>query len=816
MLFVDVIVPIPLAYTYTYAVPEEWQASVKTLQRVLVHFGKNKHYAALVVKVHENAPTGYNAKFVEGLIDDDPLFTNKQVQLWYWMSQYYMCALGDVYNAATPGALKVNTDSIIQAKNISDEQLVHLPDKQRDVLEYIRNKGICTLSELMKTSSLPSVYKHVKQWLLKDFIEIEDTWSQSYKPKTAKHLYLHPSYHNEDELNEVLNEMQRAPKQLAIVLAYLKHGNFPDCLPVLQKTVMDDANASTASLKPLLERGVLYQSDEIIDRINPSQIKAKPLPELSSAQEDARKSISESYEKLPVCLLHGITGSGKTEIYVRLIQSCLDKGKSALFLVPEIALSTQLIKRLYAFFGEKLLCYHSKVNANERVEVWSRVKSSKEPFVLIGVRSSVFLPFRNLGLIVVDEEHESSYKQQEPAPRYQARDAAVVMGSLYKCQVLLASATPSVESIFNVQRGKYHLVELTERFGVAVLPEIKTINLNKEGRARKGEGFISEVFHDAIADRLERNEQSIVFQNRRGYVPQVLCETCGHIPFCVNCDVPLTYHRYINQLKCHYCGHHEAVFTSCPNCESTSVTLKGLGTERIQEDLKLLFPDKRVDRLDFETASGKKSLDDILTAFESGKGDILVGTQMLSKGLDFAKVSFVGVVSMEHLLAFPDFRSTERTYQLITQVAGRAGRSEAKGEVYLQTYNPELPIIQQIINQDFKGFLENELAERETFKYPPYYRLIRFSLKHKEKVIAWKAAENLALELKPIFGNLLFGPEAPYVERVRGRFIVELMCKFGRNADQVVVKDKIKEALNTFRINPNNKKAFLIIDVDPY
>jgi primosomal protein N' (replication factor Y) len=816
MLFVDVIVPIPLAFTYTYAVPEQWHQNIKTLQRVLVHFGKNKHYAALVVKVHDTAPTGYNAKFIEGIIDDEPMFISKQVQLWYWMSQYYMCSLGDVYNAATPGALKVNTDSIIQAKNISEEVLFALPEKQRLVLEYIRDKQICTLSELVKLGSLPSVYKHIKKWLEKDFVEIEDTWSQGYKPKTAKHLFLHPHFLVEDELNEVLNELQRAPKQLAIVLAYLRHADYPDCIPVLQKRVLDDADASTASLKPLIEKGVLFQSDEIVDRLVPSAIKQKAMPELSGAQQDSHDAIFKAYPKHPVCLLHGVTGSGKTEIYVKLIQTVLEKGQNALFLVPEIALSTQLIKRLYAFFGTKLLCYHSKVNANERVEVWSRVREGNEPFVLIGVRSSVFLPFKKLGLIIVDEEHESSYKQQEPAPRYQARDTAVVMGSLHKCQVVLASATPSVESIYNVRKDKYALVELSERFGNAVLPEIKTINLNKEGSIRKGEGFISEVFHDAIAERLERNEQSIVFQNRRGYVPQVLCETCGHIPFCVNCDVPLTYHRYINQLKCHYCGHHESVFTSCPACNSSSVTFKGLGTERIQEDLKLLFPENRVDRLDFETASGKKSLDDILTAFESGKGDILVGTQMLSKGLDFAKVSFVGVVSMEHLLAFPDFRATERTYQLITQVAGRAGRSEAKGEVFLQTYNPELLIIQQIINQDFEGFLSNELAERETFKYPPYYRLIRFSLKHKDKMVVWEAAKNLAVELKPIFGNLLFGPEAPYVERVRGRFLVDVMCKFGRNADQALVKEKIREALETFRINPNNKKPYLVIDVDPY
>lgn len=816
MLFVDVIVPIPLAFTYTYAVPVDWQASVQALQRVLVHFGKNKHYAALVVKVHETAPKNYSAKFIEGIIDDVPLFEAKQVQMWRWMSQYYMCALGDVYNAATSGALKVNTDSIVQAKNLNQEKLEALPEKQKVVLEMIKLRRICTLSDLVKESGVNSVYRYIKSWLEKDFIEVEDTWSQSYKPKTAKHLFLHPNYHDEEALNNLLDGLQKAPKQLALLLAYLKEGNYPDCVQVLQKTVLKDAQATAASLKPLIEKDVFFQSDEIIDRVNPEAIAVKPLPELSKAQTTAKNAIQKAFEKQRVCLLHGITGSGKTEIYVRLIQESLDAGKNALFLVPEIALSTQLIKRLYAFFGDKLLCYHSKVNANERVEVWDRVRNNKQPFVLIGVRSSVFLPFKKLGIIIVDEEHESSYKQHDPSPRYQARDTAVVMANMHKCNILLASATPSVESMYNVSTKKYAMVKLSQRYGTAKLPHLQTIHLSKEGQLRKGEGFISLPFHDAIAERLENKKQVIIFQNRRGYVPQMLCETCGHIPYCVNCDVPLTYHRYLNKLKCHYCGHNEGVFTTCPNCNSTKVNLVGLGTERVQEDLKLLFPDARVDRLDFETASGKKSLDDILYAFESGKGDILVGTQMLSKGLDFAKVTMVGVVSMEHLLAFPDFRSNERTYQLITQVAGRAGRSEDIGEVFLQTYNPDLKIIQQILNQDFDGFLNDELAERESFKYPPFYRLIRFTLKHKEKTIAWQAAENLANELKPLYGNLLFGPEAPYIERVRGKFLVDIMCKMGRNADQALVKNKIQEALDTFRINPNNRKPYLVIDVDPY
>lgn len=816
MLFVDVIVPIPLAFSYTYAIPVDWQEHIKPLQRVLVHFGKNKHYAALVVKIHEEAPKKYNAKFIEGIIDDVPLFDAKQVQLWNWMSKYYMCAMGDVYNAATPGALKVNTDSIIQAKNITEEKLFSLPEKQRIILELLSIRKICTLSDLAKESGISSVYRYIKTWLEKDLIEVEDTWSQSYKPKTEKHLFLHPNYHDEDVLIELMDNLQKAPKQLALLLAYLKQGNYPDCIQVLQKSVLKEAKASAASLKPLIEKEVFFQSDEIVDRVNPNAISVKPLPELSDAQTQAKISIQKSFESHTVCLLHGITGSGKTEIYVRLIQECLDAGKNALFLVPEIALSTQLIKRLYAFFGDKLLCYHSKVNANERVEVWDRVKNNDKPYVLIGVRSSVFLPYKKLGLIVVDEEHESSYKQHDPSPRYQARDTAVVMAHMHKCKVLLASATPSVESIHNVKSKKYGFVTLFQRFGNAVLPEIIAIHLSKEGQLRKGEGFISLPFHDAIAERIARKEQVIIFQNRRGYVPQMLCETCGHIPYCVNCDVPLTYHRYLNKLKCHYCGHNEGVFTSCPNCNSSKVNLVGLGTERVQEDLKLLFPESRVDRLDFETASGKKSLDDILYAFESGKGDILVGTQMLSKGLHFAKVTMVGVVSMEHLLAFPDFRSNERTYQLITQVAGRAGRSEDVGQVYLQTYNPALKIIKQILDQDFDGFLRDELAERAAFKYPPYYRLIRFTLKHKEKTIVWQAAENLAKELRPLFGNLLFGPEAPYVERVRGKFLVDIMCKMGRNADQALVKDKVQDAIDTFRINPNNKKPYLVIDVDPY
>lgn len=793
-------------------------SQIRRLQRVMVQFGKAKKYGGLVVDVHENPPVGYNAKFIEAIIDQTPLFNSKQIKLWNWISNYYMCSLGDVYTAATPGALKINTDSVIVSKIKDLSILDDFRDVEKEALNFIALKRLCSFSDLLSTFPLKNAYRLLKNWIADDLIEVEDSWSHSYKPKMEKAMVMSSEFLFEESFKDLLEDLSRSPKQQNLVLAYKSlHKANEEFKEISKKRLLKKANTTSSVAKALIDKSIFFETEIVVDRVNLSSAEGpdKALS-LSEDQLQAKSSIQAEFEKKQVCLFRGVTGSGKTEIYISLIKEQLAKGENVLLLVPEITLSTQLISRLEKFFKNQLLAYHSKINANKRVEVWENILSSDKPRLIVGVRSSIFLPFKKLGLIIVDEEHEPSYKQYEPAPRYHARDVAIVLGHFHEAKVLLGSATPCVESHYNaLVLDKYGYVELNKRFGKARLPEIWTINMSKEGSVRKGEGFISMKLHDAIEDRLRKEEQSILFQNRRGYVPQVLCQTCGYIPMCVNCDVPLTYHKYLNQLKCHYCGHKEAVFGTCPSCNSNDVQYKGLGTERIQEDLKLLFPDVRIDRLDLESAGGKKNLDDIIASFETGKSQVLVGTQMLSKGLDFAGVTLVGVVSIEHLLAFPDFRSNERTFQLISQVAGRAGRGDKPGEVFIQTYNPDNTIVQQILKQDLEGFYQQELAERQVYQYPPYFRLIKFSLRYKDKELLWQIARNLHQHLTPIFGKYLQGPEAPYVERVRAKYIVEMQGKFPANANSQKVKDLVLEALDKFRTNTINKRAYLVIDVDP-
>lgn len=813
-LFVEVILPLYIAKTYTYRIPAEWNAEVAVGKRAIVQFGRNKIYAAIIHKISHEAPKEYQAKYVLSIIDEHAIVDQRQLALWEWMSDYYMCYLGEVMQAALPAAMKMASETKIMASDNDELDRSLLSDKGFLVMEALDMAGELTINDIVKLLEQKTVFPLLKSLFEQGFILISEEIKDRYKPKRKSYLLLAEGFSDAEGKRLLLDSLNRAPKQQDAVLAFLQLEKTKG--EVSRQDVMEAAGVSAGVLTSLIEKEIFVVREKIVSRLGGEDVEVTVDFNLNTNQERALADIRGYFEKKDVVLLHGVTASGKTQLYIRLIEEHIQQGKSVLYLLPEIALTAQITDRLKLHFGDKLGVYHSKFNDNERAEVWHKVLKG-EYKVVIGARSSVFLPFQQLGLIIVDEEHESSYKQYDPAPRYQARDTAIYLAHLHQGKVLLGSATPSIESYYNAKADKYGLVALRERYGESQLPEIQIINVAEEGRKEQMFSYFSGALLQGITEAIERKEQVILFQNRRGHTPFMQCNTCGWVAKCVNCDVSLTYHKSTHHLHCHYCGHSEAPIQVCPACGMPHIENKGFGTERIEEELEVLLPEARIGRLDLDSTKGKYGFDKVITAFDEHEFDILIGTQMVAKGLDFGRVSLIGIINADAMINFPDFRAYERAFSLFAQVAGRAGRRNQAGKVIIQTHNPNHRVLEQVVNNDYEGMFMTEVKERKNYQYPPFYRIIRIDVRHTDMQISLDAASRLAALLRSTLGERVLGPEPPLVSRIRNQFIQTITLKIERNNVSIAkVKELIRQAITLFEVDKTYKGVRLSIDVDPY
>ncbi len=823
-LFVDVILPLPLSGFFTYRVPYELNDTIKTGTRVVVQFGKRKIYTALVYCIHENIPLGYTPKYVLSVLDEKPIVNRKQFDFWKWMAEYYMCRMGEVMNAALPSSLKLASESCIVLHPEFDRNFDALKEKEFLIAEALDIRQRLSLSEISDIVEQKKIIPLINTLIEKKVVLIEEELHEKYKPKKEICVRLAEEYDNEEQLNVVLNELSRkAFKQVKIVMAFLQLSRFTEIKSehISRANLLEKAEASTTQLQALVQKGIFETYENTLSRLKDfdgiSQVEEI---RLSEEQSETLSSVKKQFEIQDVVLLHGITSSGKTEIYIKLIKDALEREKQVLFLLPEIALTAQIINRLRKYFGKKVGVYHSKYNQDERVEVWNRIiKDDTEEVVLnsydiiLGARSSVFLPFSKLGLVIVDEEHDTSFKQNDPSPRYNGRDAAIYLAHLHGAKTILGSATPAVESYFNVLTSKYGLAELNNRYGNIEYPEINLVNLKEQVYWKKMRSFFSEVLFKQIDETLKNKEQVILFQNRRGFSTRIECNDCNWIPSCKFCDVTLVYHKQINLLRCHYCGYSTKIPEQCPSCKGTQLLTKGVGTERIEEETALLFPDNKVARMDLDTTRSKSAYLEILNDFEDRKTQILIGTQMITKGLDFDNVALVGILNADNMLSYPDFRSHERSFQLMSQVSGRAGRRNKRGKVIIQTYNPEHPIIQLVLQNNYAAMCTQQLDQRKRFNYPPYCKLIQVTLKHQDTKVLNEAASFLAHDLKLLFPKKVFGPEYPVVSRIKNLYLKNILLKLDRNTSLTKNKDQILKEISVFQ-----KKYSAIrvnIDVDP-
>lgn len=813
--FINVILPIPLELSFTYSITEEEAKILQPGMRVAVPFGKSKIYTGIIFSVHQNPPEAYEAKGIHEILDDYPIVNATQLKHWEWIATYYMCTLGEVVRSALPGAFLLESETLVLRNTEYDIDENELLDDEFLVFEALQHQSILKVQEVSAIVERKNVLPILQRLLEKKVIVLKEEVYEQYKPKLVRYVKLGEEHASDEKLEELLNSLTRAPKQSQVVLSLFQlqaKSQKPIKVSELEKL----SNTSKAIIKTLVDKGILEEYFIKTDRVSyDGESDNSETKDLNEFQEAALVDIKSEFGENKVTLLKGVTSSGKTEVYVKLIEECLEKGLQALYLLPEIALTTQLISRLQEYFGEKIAIYHSKYNVQERVEVWQNVLQSKpKAQLVIGARSAMYLPFSKLGLVIVDEEHESSFKQFDPAPRYHARDAAIVLGHLHKANILLGSATPSVETYHNAQTGKYGYAEITRRYGNVLMPEMELVDIKEESRKRKMKGHFSERLFLEMEETLKDGAQIILFQNRRGFAPLMECLTCGHSPQCPNCDVSLTYHQYRNQLRCHYCGHHTALPESCFACGSSELDTKGFGTEQIEKEVTALFPDAKVGRMDLDTTRGKHGYEKIITAFEQQELDILVGTQMVTKGLDFRNVNLVGVMNADSLLNFPDYRAHERTYQLLTQVSGRAGRTKKRGRVVIQTYNPYHQILKQVTNSDYEAMYKEQLYEREQFKYPPVNRIIKITFKHKNYNVLNEAADWFSGALRSNFGGTVLGPEYPPVARIRNQYLKHIVIKVQKVHSLAQTKANIRRIEKSFKSVAMYRGVRVIYNVD--
>ena len=840
--FVDVIIPLSVPNLYTYRVPYELNGAVAVGKRVVVQFGKGRLYSALIRTIHEKPPKLYEAKYIDSILDEQPIVNTKQFELWDWISCYYMCTIGEVMVAALPGGLRLASESkiVLNPKFNPATPECNLSDKEYLIIDALELRNVLSINEVSEIIEQKTAYPIIKSLIEKGVVIIEEELKEKFKPKIATFVKITEYADNEDNLKTIFDSLEKkAVKQLEVLMAYInlskRYSN--ERIEVKKSDILKVVSGSEGALNALVKKEIFTLYDREVGRFASFENENK-ISELNETQKEVLDSINKSEKD--VILLHGVTSSGKTEIYVKLIEQVIAEGKQVLYLLPEIALTTQIINRLRKYFGDAVGVYHSKFNENERVEVWNKVLSYKVQSsklessddlktsldktlnfelsnfkLIIGARSALFLPFSNLGLVIVDEEHDTSYKQYDPAPRYNARDGAIYLAHIHKAKTLLGSATPSIESYYNAMEGKYGFAEMTKRFGGVQMPEILIADVKEAQKRKQMKSHFSPLLLDTITLALDKKEQVILFQNRRGFAPQLECNMCAWVPQCVNCDVSLTFHKTTNQLRCHYCGYAIKPPNKCGACGDTDLRMKGFGTEKIEQELQIFYPKAKIARMDLDTTRSKFAHQHIIQDFEERNVDILVGTQMVTKGLDFDNVSMVGILNADSMLNFPDFRSFERSFQLMSQVAGRAGRKNKRGTVIIQTHNPTHSIILEVIENNYVGMYTNQLLDRKNFNYPPYYRLIEMTVIHKDLDLVNDAAKHIADKLKKHFGKRVLGPEFPMISRIRNLFHKTILIKIERESSVVQVKKIIVEELGKFKVKSEYKSVRVNMDVDP-
>ena len=808
-LFAEVILPLALPTTYTYAIPSILETKAQQGCRVEVVLGKAKRYSGIIKTISKIAPP-YTTKSILNVLDDEPVLYPQQLLLWNWMANYYMCSEGEVMAAALPAHFKLSSETILLFNEEYGDDFTGLNNEEYLVAEALLIKKQLNLTEVQLVLDIAHVYPVIKKLIDKKVCVVWEALSERYKTKKENFVILNPIYEQDTAMAELLNNWTKAPKQMELLLAYLHL--IKTTGEVSQTELLKKSGATPSQLNGLAEKKILIVEKRSVDRIKSMPKAMEVAFELSAAQQIALKEVQQNLINKNVCLLHGVTSSGKTQIYIKLIEAYYKQGLQVLYLLPEIALTSQMIRRLQFHFGGNIAIYHSKFNNNERVELWNKIKTG-EIRIVLGARRALFLPFKNLGLLVIDEEHDPSFKQQDPAPRYNARDAAIFYASLFNAKVVLGSATPSIETYYNAQKGKYGLVELKERYGGILLPEIEIINTRQV--AQKGKVMLSPQLKEAIEKTVEGGMQVILFQNRRGYSPYIICGTCGYLPQCINCDVTLTLHKYSNKMHCHYCGTTYPKIIACPACGTVKWIEKNFGTEKIEEMIEDGFPNLKVARMDVDAVKGKSAHDNLIKLFEQQRIDVLVGTQMVVKGLDFEKVSLVGILDADGLLSFADFRVNERAFQLMEQVSGRAGRKHGQGKVLIQATQISHPVLQFVKEHDYKKMYDFEIVNRQQFFYPPFSRIIEITLKHKIKEVVDEAANRLASALQKELNNFVVGPAAPVVARVRNQYLMELLIKLPLDMKQIQqFKIIIKNHFNLLHAEKQFSSVIMIADVD--
>lgn len=820
-LYTDVVLPIPVLQSFTYHVPDHLQTDIRVGCRVIVQFGNRKLYTALVKRIHTEVPA-YETKPIEIILDHEPVIGELQFPFWEWISNYYLCSEGEVMKAALPTGLKLESQTtiVLNSEWIEEEKLT---PTEEAVFQFLYNTHSATIQQINKLTKRNNAYPVINSLLKKGAVQVDEKVENGYRPKIVTHIRINASLEDEANMEKAFAELKRAKKQLELLMYLLNELHFyaPQKLEsIAKKELLSKGNSSESVLKGLVQKGYIELLEIEVDRLTDHSKTSQQKP-LNPFQEIALNEIHAQFRTKNVILLHGVTASGKTEIYIRLIAEQLKAGKQVLYLLPEIALTSQIIDRLTAIFGNQAGVYHSKFNDSERVEIWNKVLAfqpgeNNKYQLILGARSALFLPFQKLGLIIVDEEHETSYKQYDPAPRYHARDAAVVLANFHQAKVLMGTATPSFESYFNAKTNKYGLVQLNQKHHNVATPEVVVADLTDAYKRKQMRSYLTPVLFNEIEHALENNKQVILFQNRRGFAPFIQCRACGWIPKCKNCDVSLTYHKFLDKLLCHYCGYTVALPTDCGQCHSTDVQTKGFGTQKVEDELKIFFPNARIDRLDVDSTRTKLGYEKILDKFSSGKTQILVGTQMVTKGLDFENVNVVGILNADNLLNYPDFRSFERAFQLMLQVSGRAGRKHQQGKVVIQTSQPDHPVIALVKEANYEKMFNQFIEERKIFKYPPWYRLINLTIKHKNRDRAMLAARQLGDELRKTFKSQLLGPEFHLIGRMQQYYQLMIRIKLEKTTSPGESKKVIMQAIEKVKHLENNRSVLFITDVDPF
>lgn len=817
--YAEVLLPLPIEGTFTYSVPEEEMPALQRGCRVLVQFGRKKYYTGIVVDIHGRAPKGYDVKPLIAQLDAEPVVRPLQLKFWDWVAGYYLCTPGEVMKAALPTGLKIESETFIALNPDFRRDEAELSETESIILIALEEKKKMRVQDVEKATGIDRIGKALDRLMDIGAVEVSELAMEHYRPRTENIVELCAERDDHDRLHSFFEFTGRSARQERLLLAYIEMSGWMrqggELKEVPKKTLVEASGATPGIFKALVDKGIFRVVKKSVNRFNVPPASTRRPAALSAAQATALSEIEASLRMRDVCLLHGITGSGKTEIYTHLIAKAMQSGKQVLYLVPEISLTTQLTDRLRKVFGTDLLVYHSKFSDNERVDVWRRLLENRRPMLVLGVRSSVFLPLYNLGLVIIDEEHEASFKQYDPAPRYNARDAAIMLGVKHGAKILLGSATPSVETYYKAVNGKYGLVELKERYEGATLPDVEIVDMRRQRKEKLARGIISKPLHDATLAALDDGRQAIMFQNRRGFAPVVVCRECGWTPKCLNCDVSPVYHKHIGQLRCHYCGHAFPLPNVCPACGMNALEIFGYGTERIAEEMHEVFGGYRVARMDLDTTRNKEAFQEIIDEFARKETDILVGTQMVSKGLDFERVSVVGVLNADTLLNFPDFRSGERAFNMLEQVAGRAGRRAEKGRVIIQTTSPANPVLAFVKAHDYAAYYAAEIADRQRFRYPPFTRIVNIYLKHRDAATVDSLAVSYSNALRRVFGSRVLGPEKPYVSRVSTFYLQSIMLKIESEASMAKVKDLLRRIYVEMAADSRMKQAVVYYDVDP-